>query len=115
MKSGKTWGDTMVIFRDGHCEVHRISIVKGGFCSNHRHQTKSNLFYVESGKLKIIVKKNDYDLTDETIVGPGEVTSVPPGEVHRFEALEDTIAFEVYFVTLDAGDIVREDNGGVRG
>ena len=58
---------------------------------------KWNLFYVTSGKLKIKVHKNDYDLIDETILGHGEWTTVKPGEYHSFEAEDDTLAFELYY------------------
>jgi quercetin dioxygenase-like cupin family protein len=114
MISGKTWGTTTSIFRDSHCEVHRIFAKRGGYCSKHKHRFKSNLFYVERGLLKVYARKQDYDLTDETLLHPGESTIIPPGEVHHFEALEDTVAFEVYFVTLEQGDIVREDHGGIK-
>ena len=37
---------------------------------------------------------------------------VPPGEYHRFTALTDCVAYEIYWVDLSATDIVREDVGG---
>ena len=63
--------------------------------------------------LKIEVWQNDYDLVDETIITDGQSTSVSPGLQHRFSALEDTIAFEIYFVELDNDDIIRENCGDV--
>tara|TARA_B100001778_G_scaffold334879_1_gene348563 strand:- start:6505 stop:6726 length:222 start_codon:yes stop_codon:yes gene_type:complete len=69
------------------------------------------MFYVEKGKLKIEVWQKDCDLVDETIITEGQSTSVPPGLQHRFSALEDTIAFEIYFVELDNNDIIRIDRG----
>ena len=55
----------------------------------------------------------DYDLIEETIVSTGELTTTKPGTYHRFEALEDTVAFELYWAEFDSNDIVRENHGGV--
>lgn len=87
-------------------------IKNGGYSSKHTHEHKYNSFYVESGKIQIKVWKKDYDLCDETIIANGESTTVTPGEKHMFVALEDTIAFEIYWVEL-TNDIIRTDCGGV--
>ena len=109
---GKVWGSTKPLFCKNNVEIHRIETNKGGFCSKHLHKHKYNLFYIESGKLKITAWKNDYDLIDETIISAGEATCVPPGEYHTFEALEDTTAYEIYWVELSSKDIERENCGG---
>ena len=111
MKSGKVWGSTEAILVNSFCEVHRIEAKKGGVCSKHKHQYKTNLFYVESGKLKITTWKTSYNLADVTILTAGEYTQVAPNELHQFEALEDTVAFEVYFPQPIGDDIVRENVG----
>lgn len=56
--------------------------------------------------------KNDYNLIDETVITNGEMTIVKPGEFHKFEALEDTVAYEIYWTELDQSDIIRKDCGG---
>lgn len=109
---GKIWGNTQSIFNKNNVEIHRIETKKGGFCSKHRHLRKYNMFYVESGKIKIISWKTDYDLVDETIISSGQCTTTPPGEYHRFESLEDSVVYEIYWVTLEPSDIDREDHGG---
>ena len=113
MISGKIWGTTQEIFKNNSFEVHRITIKKDGFCSKHKHQAKFNAFLVESGKLEIQVWKNDYVLVDKTILEGQQQTVVKPGESHRFRALEDTIAYEYYWVELRGDDIIRDDVGGV--
>lgn len=112
-KAGKVWGTTRQIFDCNNVEIHDITTHAGGYCSKHRHRHKHNAFYVFSGRLLIRVWKNNYDLVDETIVGPGEYTIVPASEYHQFEALEDTMALEVYWVSLDPDDIERETVGGL--
>lgn len=113
MIHGKIWGNTESIFDKNNVSVHRIQANKGYMCSKHYHLHKHNMFYVEKGMLKIEVWQNDYDLVDETIITDGQSTSVSPGLQHRFSALEDTIAFEIYFVELNNDDIIRENCGDV--
>lgn len=109
---GKVWGNTEPLFCKNNVEMHRIEVVSGHYCSKHCHEYKHNMLYVESGKLKITVWKNDYDLVDETFVSSGQSTVVPPKEYHFFEAMEDTIAYEIYWVELNKKDILRENHGG---
>ena len=109
--AGKVWGQTECIEANSSCEFHRIDIKKGGTCSKHKHKHKYNGFYVVSGKLLVRVWKNSYDLVDETIIGPGDYCAVAPGKYHQFEALADTLAFELYWATLFHDDIERESVG----
>jgi quercetin dioxygenase-like cupin family protein len=112
MKYSKIWGNTCLIFKTSIVEVHRIEVDKGGYCSKHCHKNKYNVFYVERGKLKISIYKEN-DLIDDTIICQGEQTDVSPNIFHRFEALEKTIAYEIYYINLQDNDIVREDQGGI--
>ena len=109
---GKVWGSTQPLFCKNNVEMHRIEAKKGGYCSKHKHEHKYNAFYIESGKLKITAWKNDYDLVDETIITDNQITTCPPQEYHMFEALEDTVAYEIYWVELNEKDIQRENCGG---
>lgn len=109
--SGKVWGMTEMVEANGVLEFHRVNITKGGVCSKHLHKYKWNGFFVESGKLLIRVWASNYDLVDETILNAGQYTKVPPGVFHQFEALEDTIAFELYWAEFDHNDIERETVG----
>jgi mannose-6-phosphate isomerase-like protein (cupin superfamily) len=109
---GKIWGETQSIFLKNNVEIHRIETRKGGFCSKHKHGYKFNAFFIERGKMKITSWKNDYDLVDETVITDSQMTVVPPGEYHMFESLEDTVAYEIYWVELNEKDIERENCGG---
>lgn len=109
---GKVWGTTQCIFSSSNVEVHRIDARKGGYCSQHCHRGKYNLFYVERGRLKVTVFRGDAG--DDTVLTPGMSTSVAPGERHMFEALDDTVALEIYYVQLDPDDIERYTQGGTR-
>lgn len=111
---GKVWGETQLLFSKNNVEFHRIEVKAGGYSSKHCHKHKFNTFYIEKGKLRITVWKNDYDLVDETVITSSQFTEVPPGEYHMFEALADTVAYEVYWVELQPKDILRDNCGGVK-
>lgn len=110
---GKIWGQTSPLFCKNNVEIHRIQINKDAKCSKHKHLCKFNLFYVEKGKLEVLVWKNKYDLVDKTVLFAQQSTIVPPGEYHQFHALENTIAYEIYWVELCAEDIHRENVGSL--
>ena len=110
-KAGKIWGQTELIHANGVLEFHRIDFKPGGVCSKHQHQFKWIGFYVVSGKMKIRVWQKDYDLVDETILGPGDFTRVKPGLMHSFEGIEDGVAFELYWAEFNHDDIQRESVG----
>jgi len=112
MKSGKVWGQTTKIFSNPFVEFHRIVVKAGHRCSKHKHEHKWNAFYVEKGKLRVLVFKTDYDLTDVTDLSAGDCMVVRPGEYHYFVGLEDVIAFEIYYPEALSEDIVRENAGG---
>ena len=114
-RQGKVWGTTQLAFAYNGTEAHAINVRKGGFCSRHSHTHKWNRFSVLSGKLIVRIYLNGGDEADSTIIGTGQSTDVPPGVRHEFEAAEDTLAMEFYWVVLDVGDIDRhETQGGIR-
>ena len=110
-KAGKIWGSTELIHANGVLEFHRIDFKAGGVCSKHKHEFKWNGFYVVNGKMKIKVWQKDYDLIDETVLGPGDFTRVKPGLLHSFEGMEDGVAFDLYWAEFNHDDIQRETVG----
>ena len=113
MKEGKVWGTTEPLIVNSSLEVHRITVMKGGYCSLHKHQSKYNAFYVMTGKLIIERHKKNYDLKDITRLESNEFTIVPPGEYHKFEAVYVTTALEMYWAELNHNDIIRNGVGGL--
>lgn len=113
MIQGKIWGQTELLLSNSTLELHKIQFKAGKQCSMHRHMHKYNAFYCIAGELAIHVKKNNYDLTDVTILKPGGLCIVPPGEFHRFVAHSNGSALEIYWAAeLDFNDIERQDVGG---
>lgn len=109
MKQGKIWGQTEELFNNGVVSVNHLKIKKDGYCSEHRHARKSNLFFVITGNLMVEIWRNG--VKDETVVWAGESTTVPPGVWHRFRALTDVECLEIYEVKLSE-DIERRTEGG---
>jgi SAM-dependent methyltransferase/quercetin dioxygenase-like cupin family protein len=114
IKQAKIWGTTSKLFSMNNCEVHRIEIKKGGYCSKHIHNFKYNMFFVESGVLEVKVLQQDSNYVDSTVLYSGDQTVVAPGKLHIFEAREDTVAYEIYWVAMEGEDINRQSVGGVR-
>lgn len=112
MKFGKIWGHTDEIVTNPFVSFHRAAMRAGHACSIHSHAGRTNLFFVESGKVLVRVYQPN-GLEDETVLGTGESTKVPPGLKHRFECLEDAVVFELYYPpSMTDADIARDDTGG---
>jgi len=111
---GKMWGNTSTIFNKNNVQIARIEVKEGGYCSDHSHACKFNMFFVERGKLVVTIYRDDAGTTieDETVLSAGDMTYVEPTLFHCFEALEDTVAYEIYWTELSDDDIVRKTVGG---
>ncbi len=111
--AGKIWGRTECVLDGPLLSMHKLLILPNMSCSMHCHEYKHNGFVVSRGKLIIEVKKKSYPLTDRTTLYEGDVTSVRPGEYHRFVTEDEGCeGFEFYFLEPLSEDIVRESCGG---
>lgn len=121
MKSGKVWGITELIHANSSFEFHRIETKSGGICSKHKHKHKWNGFFVEKGELIVRIWKETTSEKagisthiDETRLCAGDFLYVKPTEYHQFEAIVDTIAFELYWAEFNHDDIERENHGTLK-
>lgn len=116
----KPWGWSQEVYRCGRVSLSRICVKPGGFCSWHKHKSKTNRFFVESGTLTIEV----VDIIPVKIeIGDGMTENeliVIPEKVHRFINETDTevYALEIYttgsdLTPPDVNDIVRFSEGGI--
>jgi len=112
-KAGKVWGETEEIFNNGIVSINHLKIKKGGFCSEHYHKRKANMFFVVSGNLLIRIWKTN-EIIDETVIWPGESTTVGPGVMHQFRAQTDVECLEIYYFTRIDEDIFRRTTGGMK-
>lgn len=113
MKEGKAWGETTGLVQAPLFSIHYLRVEKGGYCSEHRHAAKKNLFFVLVGRLRIRIWRPE-GIVDVVDLGPEQETEIPPGVYHQFEGLESTLAIEVCEVELEPGDIDRRTHGGKR-
>jgi len=112
--NGKIWGYTSKIFSKNNVEIHRINGYDGGKSSMHRHTAKWSMFFIERGILKIRIEKNDYPLTDETVLSVGQTITIRPNEYHSFEIMtDDAVAYEIYWTELNPDDIERKNCGTI--
>lgn len=111
-KEGKIWGTNILLFNNGVVQINQISIKKGGRCSKHKHEHKNNVFFIQKGKLLVEEWKTN-GLIDSTILEDEQSTEIKSGIYHRFTAIEETIAIEIYYLSLEENDIIREDTGTI--
>jgi len=110
-RTGKIWGTTEALEANPFVSFHRAEVNAGFRCSRHRHERKWNGFFVESGFLLIRVYQPS-GIEDVTELRAGDYTSVAPGVEHRFESVENSVLFELYWPDALSEDIVRADEGG---
>ena len=111
----KPWGEEIWLAHTDRYAGKVLVLRKGHRLSLQYHQRKHEVQYVESGSIKYTLGRHDRPgELREMIAGPGTVVVLPPGSVHRMEALEDSRFFEVSTPELD--DVVRiEDDYGRAG
>lgn len=112
----KEWGTDELVFFNEIVKVHRIEIKSGGKSTDgnfHKHRYSFNKFYIENGMLDIYVKSSKEDYFFQ-IGDDCEFRSVTifPNNLHRFEAITNCIAYEIYWVQCQLNDILRYDKDG---
>ena len=109
----KAWGHTKEILTTSFFEIHKIFVERGGYCSIHRHVAKHNSFYILYGVLQITEWKDDSeDDPDHRLLRTDDLYTCRRGVKHRFRALSEVGALEIYHTEVDPGDIVRYSQGG---
>ena len=106
------WGTTTLVYASPYVQAHLLEIERGGFCSEHRHERKTNTFAVLSGRLEVRVWRDSFNAFDSTILGPGQSTVVPVGCWHQFLAVDDVTCLEFYEAAGIEEDIKRRTTGG---
>lgn len=96
----KGWGyEKIIVNKPAYCGK-LLHFINGKKCSYHYHIVKEETFYLQSGKLRLLVGQDD-DITKatEVILNPGDKYHIPTGLRHQMIALEDSDLFE--FSTQD--------------
>ncbi|NBX73485.1 MAG: hypothetical protein EBQ89_04215 [Alphaproteobacteria bacterium] len=105
-KLGKIWGFISKIFSNDNLSIDRIEIINNQKCSKHLHEYKYNMFFVESGK--IVVHRWENNNLISTVLNQYDTIIISPNIYHQFEALENSIVYEIYYTKLNDNDIIRD-------
>ncbi len=106
-RSHKSWGEKWNLFQNDLCEVSILYLDPMQRCSWHKHQAKSNQFFVIKGDLYIKTESG------VAAVGENQIFTTNPGEWHEFQTgMERAIVQEIMYVKYDSNDIQRETLGG---
>ena len=107
----KGWGfEKWIVNCDEYCGK-LLYFVKGKRCSWHYHKLKDEVFYIQSGLIRVYYADHDrIEEAEKVVLGPGDNFHVYPGLRHRMEALEDTELFEFSTQHFDS-DSYRIEKG----
>ncbi len=109
----KVWGVTSEIFRNQGATAHYLQIIKGGYCSEHRHAQKTNMFFIIKGILELDFWWKDGTVRTITMKAGEPPREIPLGFFHKFRAVTDVECIEIYDYQYDGVDIERRTSGGL--
>ena len=91
----KGWGyEKWIVNKQEYCGKI-LWFAKGKKCSWHYHKIKDEVFYLQSGKMKVLYSDEDeLESAKELILTPGQNFHVYTGLRHQMIALEDSELFE---------------------
>ena len=106
----KPWGYELIWAHGDHYCGKLLFIRAGEQLSLQFHERKDETVYVQQGKIEIELGED----AEPQVVEEGAAFHIPPGVVHRWRALEDSIVLEASTPELD--DVVRlQDRYGREG
>ena len=109
----KPWGHELIWAHTDRYVGKVLVLEAGKRLSLQRHLVKDESIFVTAGRLLLTLEDASGTIRTEEL-GAGEHRHVPPGRIHRFEAIERTELMEVSTPELD--DVVRiEDDFGREG
>ena len=100
----KPWGKEELLERNERYMTKRLTMQEGHRCSMQYHKEKVETIYTLSGKLKIYIG-NSIESLEEIIMEPHEFLTINKYQIHRMEAIEDSVYLEASTPELD--DTVR--------
>ena len=93
------------VIHGNHITVARIRLRKRAVVPVHSHANEQ-ISMVESGRLRFVVDG------EESVLGPGDVLRLAPHAPHMVEALEDSVAVDVFSPARE--DWIRGDDSYLR-
>ena len=107
----KGWGwEKWIVNCEEYCGK-LLFFEEGKKCSWHYHVKKDEVFYLQSGKIRVIFNvEDDLSTAKEIILNPGDNFHVYRGLRHQMHALEDSELFEFSTQHFDS-DSYRIERG----
>jgi mannose-6-phosphate isomerase len=101
----KPWGREIWYAHEDRYAGKILEVNAGHVLSLQKHEVKQETLYLQKGRVRFHLNGDDFEMK------VGECITVNPGDVHRMEALEDSVFLEVSTPELD--DVIRlEDRYG---
>jgi len=108
----KPWGHELIWAHTDRYVGKILHVNQGEILSLQYHEMKDETLFVVRGKVRLSLRRGD-DSTD-LVLDEGDAYHIPPGMIHRLEALVDSDIAEVS--TPELTDVVRlEDRYGRAG
>lgn len=111
----KVWGRTRPIIQTDIFSRHELEMLKGGYCSFHYHQRRSNRFTVVSGRVRIVYTIG-WQIFSQVVTPIDTFCDIPAKVAHQFQVLEAGVMIEDYHGrhgNVEANDIQRFTTGGL--
>ena len=101
----KPWGREIWYAHEERYAGKVLEVNTGHALSLQKHERKEETLYLQSGRIRFHLNGVEFDME------AGECLTIRPGDVHRMEAVEDSVFLEVSTPELD--DVIRlEDRYG---
>jgi mannose-6-phosphate isomerase-like protein (cupin superfamily) len=97
---GKSWGTELVVAQTDKYLGKVLLMRAGGTGALQYHVHKDETFFLYSGDALVEYALSDGELRQH-VMRPGEAFHVPPGAVHRVEALTDCVLVETSSLHFD--------------
>lgn len=111
-KVDKPWGHELIFAKTASYVGKILHVKQGHTLSLQYHREKEETLYLVRGEILLTLRMNGEEQIK--VMKPGEAYHIPPGLIHRMEAVTDSDIAEVSTTQLD--DVVRlEDKYGREG
>jgi quercetin dioxygenase-like cupin family protein len=101
----KPWGREIWYAHEERYAGKVLEVTQGHALSLQKHERKQETLFLQKGRILFHLNGAEYEMAE------GECITIHPGDVHRMEALEDSVFLEVSTPELD--DVIRlEDRYG---
>tara|TARA_B100000674_G_scaffold493241_1_gene515057 strand:- start:410 stop:754 length:345 start_codon:yes stop_codon:yes gene_type:complete len=100
----KPWGSEELLEINEKYMLKKLVMRSGHKCSLQYHKNKIETIYVLKGLLRIYLGSDENSLSFKDFA-PGESVTIPAGEIHRMEGINDSVYLEASTPEID--DVIR--------